>query len=198
MITILMYVLVVIGVVAGVAATVVGPSPAAVPPVPAAPSEESVMCTMDAQLCPDGSYVGRTGPNCEFVCPVGAVSTTTAADVPVVGSVIQVTAPLAGDVVSSPLRITGQARGQWYFEATFPVELRAYDDRVIAEGYATAAGDWMTTDFVPFDAEVFFSNPYEVGAVAATKVGTLVLKKHNASGEAQYDHEVAIPVRFAP
>ena len=28
-----------------------------------------VACTMDAMQCPDGSYVGRTGPNCEFVCP---------------------------------------------------------------------------------------------------------------------------------
>lgn len=28
-----------------------------------------VACTMDAMMCPDGSYVGRTGPNCEFVCP---------------------------------------------------------------------------------------------------------------------------------
>lgn len=27
-------------------------------------------CTMEAKLCPDGSYVGRTGPNCEFTqCP---------------------------------------------------------------------------------------------------------------------------------
>ncbi|HSR89629.1 MAG TPA: hypothetical protein VLK22_04555 [Candidatus Udaeobacter sp.] len=25
-----------------------------------------VYCTQDAKLCPDGSYVGRTGPNCEF------------------------------------------------------------------------------------------------------------------------------------
>ena len=29
-----------------------------------------LVCTMDAKLCPDGSYVGRTGPNCEFVCPI--------------------------------------------------------------------------------------------------------------------------------
>lgn len=28
-----------------------------------------VACTADAMQCPDGSYVGRTGPNCEFVCP---------------------------------------------------------------------------------------------------------------------------------
>ena len=31
--------------------------------------KEIVACTMDAKQCPDGSYVGRTGPNCEFVCP---------------------------------------------------------------------------------------------------------------------------------
>lgn len=29
-----------------------------------------VVCTADAKLCPDGSYVGRTGPNCEFQCPI--------------------------------------------------------------------------------------------------------------------------------
>lgn len=26
-------------------------------------------CTADAFQCPDGTYVGRTGPNCQFVCP---------------------------------------------------------------------------------------------------------------------------------
>src|SRR5438552_2056135 len=31
---------------------------------------EPVMCTMEAKQCPDGSYVGRTGPKCEFAtCP---------------------------------------------------------------------------------------------------------------------------------
>ena len=29
-----------------------------------------IACTMEAKLCPDGSYVGRTLPNCEFtLCP---------------------------------------------------------------------------------------------------------------------------------
>ncbi len=31
---------------------------------------ELVACTQEAMLCPDGSYVGRVGPNCEFEkCP---------------------------------------------------------------------------------------------------------------------------------
>lgn len=33
---------------------------------PATPSPEGVACTMEAKLCPDGSAVGRSGPNCEF------------------------------------------------------------------------------------------------------------------------------------
>ncbi|MDO8594924.1 MAG: hypothetical protein Q7R93_05465 [bacterium] len=38
------------------------------------PRNEGMMCTMEAMLCPDGSYVGRSGPKCEFaLCPSEAV-----------------------------------------------------------------------------------------------------------------------------
>lgn len=31
---------------------------------------QSVVCAMDAKVCPDGSYVSRSGPKCEFAeCP---------------------------------------------------------------------------------------------------------------------------------
>lgn len=31
---------------------------------------EGTFCTLDAKMCPDGSYVGRVGPKCEFAeCP---------------------------------------------------------------------------------------------------------------------------------
>jgi hypothetical protein len=33
-------------------------------------NQKQVACTMEARICPDGSAVGRTGPNCEFAaCP---------------------------------------------------------------------------------------------------------------------------------
>lgn len=36
---------------------------------------QQVACTMEAKQCPDGSYVGRSGPNCEFAaCPVVAAA----------------------------------------------------------------------------------------------------------------------------
>ena len=39
-----------------------------------APVPSGKACTMEAKLCPDGSAVGRTGPNCEFA-PCPAVTT---------------------------------------------------------------------------------------------------------------------------
>lgn len=43
------------------------PEPITLPPNS---ENEPIACTADAKLCPDGSYVGRTGPNCEFTpCP---------------------------------------------------------------------------------------------------------------------------------
>lgn len=54
-------VLIVVGI--GVAAWFTLPSSSTTTPEP-------VFCTQEAMLCPDGSYVGRTGPNCEFAaCP---------------------------------------------------------------------------------------------------------------------------------
>ncbi len=33
-----------------------------------------VACTMEAKQCPDGSYVGRGGPKCEFAPCLGAAT----------------------------------------------------------------------------------------------------------------------------
>ena len=43
---------------------------APVPQAFQAPKKGNVVCTQEAKACPDGSYVSRTGPNCEFaLCP---------------------------------------------------------------------------------------------------------------------------------
>jgi len=44
--------------------------------------EEPVFCTQDAKQCPDGSFVGRVAPNCEFeACPDTSNASTTLATV---------------------------------------------------------------------------------------------------------------------
>ncbi len=43
-------------------------------------SSNAVACTMEAKICPDGSYVGRQGPNCEFALCPGEGSSSSASD----------------------------------------------------------------------------------------------------------------------
>lgn len=44
-------------------------SSAPVSQAPTNPPGEMIMCTMDSMQCPDGSWIGRSGPKCEFKCP---------------------------------------------------------------------------------------------------------------------------------
>ena len=153
----------------------------------------AVMCTADAMQCPDGSYVGRTGPKCEFVCPITATSTSQDNS-----DLIVLTLPQPETILSTPLKISGKARGGWYFEASFPFLLTDWDGKIIAKGIATAVGDWMTSEFVPFTATLNYASPYKVGDPDFMKRGTLILKNDNPSGLPANDKAIEIPVRFAP
>lgn len=100
--------------------------------------------------------------------------------------------PLPDAVVESPLTITGKARGTWFFEASFPVMLTNWDGLIIAQGIATAEGDWMTEDFVPFTATLTFTVDPDVYSTR----GSLILKKDNPSGLPEYDAALEVPVNF--
>ena len=46
-------------------------SPIVVAPPVVVTSTQPAFCTMDAKMCPDGSYVGRVPPACQFAaCPL--------------------------------------------------------------------------------------------------------------------------------
>lgn len=102
---------------------------------------------------------------------------------------IRVSFPAADDVVASPLTVRGEARGNWYFEASFPVRLLDAEGHELAAVSAQAESDWMTTEFVPFSVTLNFGTP-------ATETGTLVLQKDNPSGLPEHDDSISIPVRF--
>ncbi len=159
----------------------------------------AVACTMDAMLCLDGSYVGRTGPNCQFVCPeLPEVPADLQAHIDSKADLITIDTPVPLGIVESPLTIVGEARGTWFFEASFPVTITNWDGLIIGEGYATADGEWMTEDFVPFTANIEFTNPYNVGDPDFMKNGALILQKDNPSGLPENDDALEIPIRFAP
>lgn len=102
---------------------------------------------------------------------------------------VVLTLPERGAIVSSPLEIRGRARGTWFFEGDFPVILS--DDRgtTVAQGYATAQGEWMTNEFVPFSALLRFQSPRRGR-------GHLMLKKDNPSDRRELDDALVVPVIF--
>ncbi|MFH0846232.1 MAG: Gmad2 immunoglobulin-like domain-containing protein [Patescibacteria group bacterium] len=99
-----------------------------------------------------------------------------------------------GQKISNPLILEGKARGNWYFEGSFPVILTNWDGLIIAEGYATSQGDWMVEDFVPFKANLEFTKPEKIEGVENR--GSLILKKDNPSGLPQYDNALELTVFF--
>ena len=136
----------------------------------------AIFCTQEAKLCSDGSYVSRTWLNCEFEpCQKE--------------DLIIVESPKPYNEISSPIILRGKARGNWYFEASFPVKL--FDDNGFLLGIvpATAQDEWMTENFVPFEAKMNF-------AVPSTKNGVIIFEKDNPSGLAEYDDELKVPIIF--
>jgi hypothetical protein len=103
--------------------------------------------------------------------------------------VILVDNPRPNTKIESPLTISGQARGLWYFEAQFPVRLYNESGELLTEGVATAEGEWMTEEFVPFSATLTFET-------SSTDKGELILIKANPSGLPENADELLIPVIF--
>ena len=88
---------------------------------------------------------------------------------------IRVAMPGPGEEIKSPFIAKGEARGYWFFEASFPVKLFDGNGKEIAMGIAQAEKEWMTTEFVPFSAPLTFAKP-------STAEGILVFEKDNPSG----------------
>jgi len=104
---------------------------------------------------------------------------------------IKVTEPVFGAEVRSPLVIKGQARGTWYFEASFPIQIIDGNGKVLVTVPVQALEEWMTTEFVPFEAIVAFPQP-------TTSTGTLILMNDNPSGDPERQQERRIPIVFKP
>lgn len=111
-------------------------------------------------------------------------------------NLILLTSPEPNEVITSPLTLTGKARGNWYFEGSFPVVLTDWDGRILAEGFAQARGPWMTEDFVPFTLTLHFESPYHSGDSTFMSRGSLILRKDNPSGMPENDDALEIPIMF--
>jgi hypothetical protein len=100
---------------------------------------------------------------------------------------VTIDTPTPGAVTGKTFTIKGKARGTWYFEASFPVEVLDKNGNRLAAKPAQAQGDWMTQEFVPFSVELTVPQSY-IGPA------TIVLHKDNPSGDPAKDASVSYPI----
>lgn len=106
---------------------------------------------------------------------------------------IRLNEPRPNQTVESPLTVSGEARGAWFFEGDFPIILLDADGWIVAQGYASAQGEWMTEDFVPFIGQLEFT----LADIQVGNSGSLILQKDNPSGLPANDDALEIPVKFS-
>ena len=99
---------------------------------------------------------------------------------------VRVNSPRINEKVEKKFAVTGEIRGNWMFEASFPIQVLDPSGNKVAQGFAMTSANWMTTEFVPFTGEITtagYSGP-----------ATIVLMKDNPSGLPENDDSVSFTV----
>ena len=104
---------------------------------------------------------------------------------------IRVEQPKPGQVIESPLAVTGAARGAWYFEGDFAVKLLTANDQQLGTGILTAQSNWMSSDEVRFEGQITFDRP------GGVKRGQLLFESANPSGRPEHQKTAILPIRFS-
>jgi hypothetical protein len=117
----------------------------------------------------------------------GQVSTNTSSSTVPLSARVTVLFPKSGAVVGRTFAIAGSAPGGWYFESSFPIQVRDRDDNVIGRGIGKAQTDWMVDTLVAFKSSITLTNTY-VGPA------NLILLRDNPSGLPENADLVTIPI----
>ncbi len=102
---------------------------------------------------------------------------------------IKVISPRVVHEVISPLNIKGQARREWFFEASMYVEIRDDAGVLLGSGPVTTRDDWMTNEIVSFEGVIPFDSSVE-------KSGVLIFTQEDPSGEGKRIVVYKYPVFF--
>lgn len=100
---------------------------------------------------------------------------------------VTITTPQPNTSVGARFEVKGSAPGNWFFEASFPLQVRDKDGNVIARTHASALGEWMTTELVQFTSTINVETSYKGPA-------TLILMRDNPSGLPEHDDAVEVPI----
>lgn len=138
--------------------------------------QELIVCTQDAKMCWDGSFVSRQGLSCEFTpCP----------DVVTENAVIKITEPAPFASVGLPITIKGEART---FESTVNIRLTNSDKSILTEDVTMAQSPDMGI-FGPFEIELSYPAP-------KTNEGFIEVFEYSAKDGAEVS-KITIPITFS-
>jgi hypothetical protein len=140
----------------------------------------------DNWICQDGVWIKHGNPS--FPEPASGCGNKITASY-LYKDLVKIDLPVRNQKISSPIFVKGEARGQWYFEASFPIQVLDEDGTVLGQGTGQAQGEWTTTNYVPFIGEINFTKP-------KGKTGSIIFKKDNPSGLPANDDSVSISVSF--
>jgi hypothetical protein len=101
---------------------------------------------------------------------------------------ITIATPEVNGTVTREFEVTGKAKGAWFFEGSFMLEVVSPSGDKVAQNIISAEGDWMQDGLVDFKSEIVqMPSAYRGEA-------TLILRKNNASGLPEHDASVSIPI----
>lgn len=136
----------------------------------------------DNWICQDGQWVKHGNPSAPMPTePCGQESSQG----------IIVISPKPNELVHNPINLNGQARGRWFFEASFPIKLIDSQGTLLTFGYVQAQDDWMTENYVPFESELNY-------LVDATTSAILVFERDNPSGLISQNDKFEVPIILSP
>ena len=129
--------------------------------------DDQVACTLEAKLCPDGTAVGRIGPNCEFAACPGEDSEMSDAEPQCFPTNLTLSVPEPGQKVTFPLTVVGAVDNRkntdcnWgVFEAQAgTLVVKDEQGEVVASGILTAKGEWMTEGPIQVEGIVSATQP---------------------------------------
>ncbi|MFA5954643.1 MAG: hypothetical protein WC817_03860 [Patescibacteria group bacterium] len=106
-------------------------------------------CTQEAKICPDGSAVGRSGPNCEFaVCPTENSASPVTISEAEAKDIAEKTCIKGGESLTSGYY--NENSKTWWFDANLNATQKGCNPAcVVSEETRTAEINWRCTGLVP-------------------------------------------------
>lgn len=103
--------------------------------------------------------------------------------------IIIIDSPKPYQKVQIPIFVKGKARGNFFFEGTFPIRIEDENGNLITTGNIMTKENWMSEDFVSFETYFNFDKK-------DLKRGFIIFEKANPSGLKENKFEIKIPVYF--